>query len=88
MPNILAFRTPDVNDFLVFGVSNAKYLTFDTPNGNALIDANETSPNTNYPQSHHASQTKMNSPLLAWGALETPPREYGNASLQIVEHLN
>ena len=27
---------PDENGFLVFGVSNAKYLAFDTPDGNAL----------------------------------------------------
>ena len=37
MPNILAFRTPHESDFLVFGVSNAKYLAFDTPDENALI---------------------------------------------------
>ena len=36
MPNILAFIMPDENGFLVFGVSNAKYLAFDTPDGNAL----------------------------------------------------
>ena len=36
MPNILAFTTPDKSGFLVFGVSNAKYLAFDTPDGNAL----------------------------------------------------
>lgn len=53
-----------------------------------VIGANETSPNTNYPQSHQAIQTTMNSPLLVRGALETPPREYGDASSQIVEHLN
>lgn len=52
-----------------------------------FLGANETSPNTNYPQSQ-AFQTTMNSPLLARGALETPPREYGDASSQIVEHLN
>ena len=32
MPNILVFRTPDGSGFLVFGVSNVKYLAFD---GNA-----------------------------------------------------
>ena len=36
MPNILAFTTPDKSGFLVFGVSNAKYLAFDTPDGNTL----------------------------------------------------
>ena len=36
MPNILAFRTPHESGFLVFGVSNAKYLAFDTPDENAL----------------------------------------------------
>ena len=36
MPNILAFTTLDESGFLVFGVSNAKYLTFDTPDRNAL----------------------------------------------------
>ena len=30
MPNILSFRTPCVRGFLVFGMSNAKYLAFDT----------------------------------------------------------
>ena len=33
----MVFRTPHESGFLVFGVSNAKYLTFDTPDGNALI---------------------------------------------------
>ena len=37
MPNILTFKTLDVSSFLVFGVTNAKYLTFDTPDENALI---------------------------------------------------
>ena len=37
MPNILAFKTPDDGDFLVFGVSNAKYLAFDTLDRNVLI---------------------------------------------------
>ena len=36
MPNILAFKTPNESDFLVFGVPNAKYLAFDTPDENAL----------------------------------------------------
>ena len=31
MPNILAFTTFDESGFLVFGMSNAKYLAFDTP---------------------------------------------------------
>ena len=35
MPNILAFKTSNESDFLVFGMSNAKYLAFDTPDGNA-----------------------------------------------------
>ena len=37
MPNILTFRTPDVSGFLVFGMPNAKYLAFNTPDRNALI---------------------------------------------------
>ena len=37
VPNVLAFKTPAIRCFLVFGVSNAKYLAFGTPNGNALI---------------------------------------------------
>ena len=36
MPNIMAFKTPDESGFLVFGVSNAKYLAFDKPDENAL----------------------------------------------------
>ena len=36
MPNILVFKIPDVSSFLVFDVSNAKYLAFDTPDENAL----------------------------------------------------
>ena len=36
MPNILAFKTPDESSFLVFGVPNAKYLAFDTPDASAL----------------------------------------------------
>ena len=36
MPNIMAFKTLDKSVFLVFGVSNAKYLAFDTRDGNAL----------------------------------------------------
>ena len=36
MPNILTFKTLIVSGFLVFGVSNAKYLAFDTPNEDAL----------------------------------------------------
>ena len=37
MPNILAFTTPDKSGFLVFDVSNTKYLTFDTPDDSALL---------------------------------------------------
>ena len=37
MPNILGFKTPNESGFLVFSVSNAKYLAFDTPNGNAPL---------------------------------------------------
>ena len=36
MPKSLAFETPHEADILVFGVSNAKYLEFDTPDENAL----------------------------------------------------
>jgi len=36
VPNVLAFKTPTVGCFLVFGVSNTKYLTFGTLDGNAL----------------------------------------------------
>ena len=32
----MTFKTPDESGFLVFGVSNAKYLAFDTPDENAL----------------------------------------------------
>ena len=32
----MAFKTPDECGFLVFGVSNAKYLAFDKPDENAL----------------------------------------------------
>ena len=32
----IGYRTPHDKGFLVFGVSNAKYLAFDTPDGNAL----------------------------------------------------
>ena len=37
MPNILAFKTPHVRCILVFGVLNAKYLAFGTPNASALL---------------------------------------------------
>ena len=37
MSKFIGFRTPYEKDFLVFGVPNAKYLAFGTPNGNALI---------------------------------------------------
>ena len=40
VPNVLAFKTPVVGCFLVFGVSNAKYLAFGTLDGNALIIKN------------------------------------------------
>ena len=33
----MAFKTLDVGCFLEFGVSNAKYLTFDTLDENALL---------------------------------------------------
>ena len=36
MPNVLAFGTPHERGFLVFGVSNAKYLAFGTPDESAL----------------------------------------------------
>ena len=36
MPNIIAFRTSHERIFVVFGVPNAKYLAFGTPDGNAL----------------------------------------------------
>ena len=45
MSNILAFRTLHRRCFLVFGVSNAKYLAFDTPNGNALSIIKNQMPN-------------------------------------------
>ena len=32
----LAYETPHTSCFLVFGVPNAKYLTFGTSDGNAL----------------------------------------------------
>jgi len=36
MSNILVFRISHGRFFLVFGMSNAKYLAFDTLDGNAL----------------------------------------------------
>ena len=36
MPNFLEFKTSDVRGLLVFGVPNAKYLAFDTPDASAL----------------------------------------------------
>ena len=36
MPKFLEFEIPDEGAFLVFGVSNAKYLIFGTPNDSAL----------------------------------------------------
>ena len=38
MPNIMALKTLDGCGFLEFGVSNAKYLTFDTLDRNALMN--------------------------------------------------
>ena len=40
MPNVLASGTPHEKGFLVFGVPNAKYLAFGTPDGNALMASN------------------------------------------------
>ena len=40
VPNIIAFRTSHKRGFLVFGVPNIKYLTYDTPDGNALKEIN------------------------------------------------
>ena len=37
MPNILPFKISHVRGFLVFSVSNAKYLTFGTGDANVLI---------------------------------------------------
>ena len=37
VPNFLTFGTPYEGLFLVFGVPNAKYLEFGTPDKNALI---------------------------------------------------
>ena len=39
MPKFLRFKIFDEGWFLVFGVSNAKYLAFNTPDGNALTSA-------------------------------------------------
>ena len=36
MPNIIAFKTIDGSGFFEFGVSNTKYLAFDTLDENAL----------------------------------------------------
>ena len=36
VPNVLAFDAPHEGGFLVFGVPNAKYLAFGTPDGDAL----------------------------------------------------
>ena len=36
MVKIITFGTSHEKSFLVFGVPNAKYLAFGTPNGNAL----------------------------------------------------
>ena len=40
MLKLLAYETPHESCFWVFGESNAKYLTFDTPNRNALSQCN------------------------------------------------
>ena len=40
IPNIMAFKTPDESGFLVFGMSNVKYLAFNTLDENALIAYN------------------------------------------------
>ena len=56
MPNILAFRTPQESSFLVFGVSNAKYLAFDTPDENALrvsVFSPKLNPPWSFPPTHH-----------------------------------
>ena len=37
MVKCLRFEVPDEDWFLVFGVPNAKYLAFGTPDGSALI---------------------------------------------------
>ena len=37
MQNIIAFKTLDESGFLEFGMLTAKYLTFDTLDGNTLI---------------------------------------------------
>ena len=39
MPKFLRFKIFDEGWFLVFGVSNAKYLAFNTPDDNALTSA-------------------------------------------------
>ena len=36
IPNIMVFTTLNESNFLAFGMSNAKYLAFDTHDGNAL----------------------------------------------------
>ena len=36
MSKFIEYRTPHEKDFLVFGVPNAKYLAFGTPDENAL----------------------------------------------------
>ena len=40
VPNIIAFTTSHERGILVFGVPNVKYLTFGTPDGNALKEIN------------------------------------------------
>ena len=37
--NFLTFKISNERDFLMFGVSNVKYLTFDTPDESALNNA-------------------------------------------------
>ena len=69
MLKLLAFRTCDVGGFLVFGVPNAKYLTFGTPDASALIRVLSSgmlnakfftfgTPNTKYPQSPNVPNAK------------------------------
>ena len=43
----MAFKTLDEGGFLEFSVSNAKYLAFDTLDGNALIRRKESGPHMN-----------------------------------------
>ena len=47
MLNIMAFKTLDEGGFLEFSVSNAKYLAFDTLDGNTLIRRKESGSHMN-----------------------------------------